>query len=107
MLAASKVNQTCIFFIFMSIYHILTSTIFAHFWSIIYLLNFQGDRELVEVLLGGSAGPIFVNEKGDSASFLAQKSGRKLVTLIILEANVLRKLHASTRTHSIKEGEWT
>ena len=58
------------------------------------LLNFQGDREFVEILLGGNAGPIFVNEKGDSPYSLAQKSGCQLVALIILEANVLRKLHS-------------
>ena len=77
------------------------------------LLNFQDDRELVEVLLGGNADPTFANKKGGSAYSLAQKSGRKLVELFILEANMLRKLHSfdeDAHSHivdSIKEGEWT
>jgi hypothetical protein len=66
---------------------------------------------MVDLLLEGNADPTLINDKNETAYSLANKSGRKLVALLVAEACVLRKLHSfddDAHDHimkNIKEGE--
>lgn len=61
---------------------------------------YQGDRELVEVLLAANADPTIKSDKNETAYSMAVASGRQLVALIIAESSVIRKLHAQDGEHS-------
>ena len=75
----------------------LYTNIFSSFFSYTSILNHsththththtQSDKEMVEMLLNASADPTLLNAKNETAYTLAVQSGRKVVAMILAEAD--------------------
>lgn len=69
----------------------------------------QGDKEIVELLLTHNADPSIATESGMTAFSVAMEGGRKVVSLLIAEACVLRGIYNEDKDlilESIKRGAY-
>lgn len=67
----------------------------------------NADREMVEILLAGNASPLQVDDDGNTAYTFAQKTGRKVVSSLLLEAHTLHGIQYNQLDqvlYSLREG---